>query len=225
MKKASELFDDTQRKRIDAAITDAESKTAAEIVAVVATESGRYDRAEDSFGFWLAVVLGGAAHVTTPISRADQGSWHGFSHAGHALLVLVVMAVAYLAGAWLAARRPGLRRWFTPEKQMHDETEARARQAFFDQRVYRTKAGSGLLIYVSLYERRAVVLADDRCADRLTQDLLNAIRDAVVEGMKKNDPTDGLCRAIQIAGAQLGALVPRPLNDKNEISNSLVLID
>ena len=39
---------------------------------------------------------------------------------------------------------------------------ARAREVFFDKRVYRTAGGTGLLVYVSLYERMAAVIADQK---------------------------------------------------------------
>ncbi len=47
MKRASKLFDIEQRQRIEQAVVEAESKSSCEIVPVVATSSGRYDRPED----------------------------------------------------------------------------------------------------------------------------------------------------------------------------------
>ena len=58
MIKATRLITDADRQRINAAIADAELHTSAEIVPVVASASGRYDRAEDIAGLWLGGVGG-----------------------------------------------------------------------------------------------------------------------------------------------------------------------
>ena len=56
MKPASSLFNDQARERVNQAIAQAESKTSAEVVPVVATASGRYDRPEDIVGLWLGII-------------------------------------------------------------------------------------------------------------------------------------------------------------------------
>ena len=59
-----------------------------------------------------------------------------------------------------------LRRLFTPHTQMREEVLSRAREVFFDQRIHHTGGASGVLLYVSLFEHMAAVIADqsDRCA-------------------------------------------------------------
>ena len=57
MLSAARFFSDADRKRINECVGTAELKTSAEIVPVVATSSGRYDRAEDLVGLLLGIVL------------------------------------------------------------------------------------------------------------------------------------------------------------------------
>ncbi len=55
MQRASDFFNGEQRKHIEKAVVEAEAKTSCEIVPVVATASGRYDRPEDMIGLWMAI--------------------------------------------------------------------------------------------------------------------------------------------------------------------------
>ena len=74
MQRASELFTDKQKTRIRDAVASAEAGTSAEVVPVVATASGRYDRPEDVVGLWLGLVCLGLAWWLLPEARAQAGS-------------------------------------------------------------------------------------------------------------------------------------------------------
>ena len=74
MKRASQFFSDTDRQAIEAAVAAAEQRTSAEIIPVVATASGRYDRAEDLFGVIVALVALSVAWLGFQDIRAPS-SW------------------------------------------------------------------------------------------------------------------------------------------------------
>ena len=57
MANASEFLTQDELKSVEQAVADAEHKTSVEIVPVIASVSGRYDRAEDLAGLWLGTVL------------------------------------------------------------------------------------------------------------------------------------------------------------------------
>ena len=67
MKKASQHFTEEEKKKISQAVKDAESKTAAEIIPVAATSSGRYDRAEDIIGLVIGIIVMVNALAFAPI--------------------------------------------------------------------------------------------------------------------------------------------------------------
>ena len=56
MKTASQVIGPDDRAKIEAAIASAETKTSAEVVVIVATRSGLYDRAEDLVGLVLGLL-------------------------------------------------------------------------------------------------------------------------------------------------------------------------
>jgi len=225
MRRASEFFTSDEKARIEAAIAEAEGETSAEIVPVVATASGRYDRAEDIVGLWCALIL--MALVWWWFPRTDDGGamW-GFSWAMIELPALIAASVlGFIAGTAMATHAHGLRLLFTPRREMREEVLARARQAFFDNRVHRTAGATGLLVYVSVYERTAAVVADEALTEKLGQPALDRLCEQLVAGIKEGHAADALCRVIRDAGAQVGAVLPRAKDDVNELPNRLVVVD
>ena len=225
MQYASSLFSATDRQRINQTIQAAESLTSAEIVPVVATASGRYDRAEDLIGLWLGVLLVVAVSVFSPAAMAEPGGWDSHPLLWQTLKLVAVLLGGFLVGAVLSSRIGWLRRLFTPATQMRDEVNQRARSVFFDNRVHHTQSGGGLLIYISLFERIAVILADQQILDSLGQSPLDDLCQTLTQQLQSKQPTEALCQTIQAAGEKLQPALPRAHDDANELPDSLVTID
>lgn len=224
MQKASQIISAEQRMRIESAVLAAESKTCCEIVPVVATVSGRYDRAEDLAGLWCAVVGAVIAFLTLP-GHTDAGQWGGIPMWGQVLLLAIVMLLSFIAGAAIAGRFHGLRRLFTPRQQMQEEVNLRARELFFDRRVHHTTGASGLLIFVSLNERIAVVLGDRSVVESLGQTFCGELCQRLTFNLRSDDVAAAICETIQHAAASLESALPRTNQDVNELPDALVLLD
>ena len=224
MQKASETINVDQRTQIEAAVSKAESKTRCEIVPVVATSSGRYDRAEDLVGLWCAVLGAVVAFLILPGS-VDTGRWGGIPIWGQILLLAFVMLVCFVVGAVLATRLHGLRRMFTPRQQMEEEVNLRARELFFDRRVHHTDGASGVLIFVSLYERTAVVLGDRGVMDALGQTFCTDLCTRLTTNLRNEDAAAAICDTINHAASSLESALPRMDHDVNELPDTLVLLD
>ena len=107
---------------------------------------------------------------------------------------------------------------------MREETTARARQVFFDNRVYRTAAGTGVLLYLSLYERTAVVLAGDPVMEKLGQEAIDEVCAELTSALRAGDLAEALCATLEDMGERLGRVLPRAEGDVNELPNTLVLM-
>lgn len=224
MRQASTFFNEEQRARIEQAVADAESKTAAEIVPAVVSASGRYDRAEDIVGLWLALVLMALVWSFWP-ARDDAPMW-GFHWERFGLPAFVAVGLAgFVAGATLAARACWLRRLFTPRAQMRDEVETHARRVFFDDRIHHTEAAAGVLIYISLHERMAAILADHAAAEALGQPAIEALCERLTRGLGSDDPEAALTGVIRELGDRLAGPLPCTACDRDEIPNALVTLD
>lgn len=225
MQRASNLFSADQRQKIQETVAQAEATTSCEIVPVVATASGRYDRAEDILGLWLATIAAILVWTLYPRMPKETGDWAGLSFDTGLLALVASIVVAFLVGAMLGSQISWLRRLFTPSDQMKDEVAAKARQAFFDRRVHHTSGATGLLIYVSLFEHTATILADQEVLEKLGQTALDELCQQLTAGLHQGHPTDAMCGVIEAAGKQLASVLPRTDTDTNELPDALVLID
>jgi putative membrane protein len=224
MKTASTLFNEQQRQFIAAAVTEAEQGTAGEIVPVVATVSGRYDRAEDLFGLLLGLV------ALVVIWVLFQGTTETAWAAGHTptlglAAVIAIIVAGFLVGATLATRFPVLRLPFIPPREMRHEVERRALEAFQRYRIRTTRGGTGVLIYVSLYEHMVRVVGDEAVTEKISREDWEDICRLVVDGMKTDNAAQGLTLAIRQSGELLARHFPILPDDHNELSNELILID
>ncbi len=225
MQRASNHFNEQQRKQIEKAVVEAEAKTSCEIVPVVATASGRYDRAEDMIGLWSAVLAAATVWLMFPRQSNESGSWGGMPFYVGLLTMVAGVVLAFIAGTVAGSRIGWLRRLFTPRKQMLEEVASRAREIFFDKRVHHTSGATGVLIYVSLFEHMAVVLGDQEVLDKLGQALLDRLCQQLTEGLHQRNSTDAISSVIAEAGKQLSGPLPRAEGDVNELQDTLVLID
>ena len=225
MQRASKLFSDEQKQAVNTAIAEAESQTSAEIVPVVSTASGRYDRPEDIVGLWLGALALAVVWFVVPQHSDAVGTWGGTSPLIKLIYMLLALAGGFFIGAVVASRVGPLRWLFTPSKQMRDEVAGRACQAFFDSTIHHTAGGTGVLIYVSLYERMAAVLADQSILDKLGPDALEELRDKLTADLRDSEPTEALCQALRDAGQRLAEVLPRAEDDVNELPDHLVIVD
>jgi putative membrane protein len=225
MKRALNPVTTEQRDRIAAAVAEAESKTSAEIVPVVAAISGRYDRAEDMVGLLAGLIFLAVAWAIFPRVPVEPGSWATTVNVYELPALMAAVVAGFMFGLPLAMRFPRLHRFFIPRTEVRQEVMGRAQRVFFDSRVYRTAAGTGVLLYVSLYERTAVVLAGDAVMEKLGQQAVDGVCAQLVSAMRVGDPAGALCAVLKDLGERLGAVLPRPEGDVNELANRPVIMN
>ncbi|MHC4547132.1 MAG: TPM domain-containing protein [Planctomycetota bacterium] len=226
MQRAGDMFDAGQRERISRAVAVAERGTAGEIVPVVATASGRYDRAEDLCGLTVALLALIAVWLGFQEVRTEERGWApSLVPAVGLVTVLLVVAIGFVLGAALAGRLPLLRRAFLREREMREEVERAAAAAFQQFRVRRTAAATGIVLYVSLYERMVRVVGDDAIAAKLGRADWEGVRDRVLAGLREGQAAEGLVAGIEAAGELLRRHFPVAADDEDELHNELRILD
>jgi putative membrane protein len=161
---ASKLLTEEEICRVNVAIEQAQGRTSARIVPVIATSSVRYDRVEDMVGLWAAAL--GLALLCMFLSGAPLSkdwSLPGRVWGTGLLLVLGIISAGFIGGALLGTRIGWLRRLFLTQRKMNSAVQERAREVFSRHLVrYGSEDDSKLvLIYVSLCEHDVVVLSSD----------------------------------------------------------------
>jgi len=225
MQPPAERFDVQTRQRVQQAIAAAESRTSAEIVAVVAPDSGRYERAEDLVGLCLGLMAMALTGALWPVEYPEPGSWTEMSPWLHLAAQIAATVAGFLIGIAMANRVGWLRRVLTPRRQMRDKVWARARKTFFDRRIYATANASGLLVYVSLLERTAAILADRTVLEKLGQQALDELCNQLTTQLRQQDLAAALCSTIEAAGLRLATVLPRTGEKRNELDDSLVVLE
>lgn len=226
LKRASQVFTEGERERIDAAVAAAEAKTSGEIVPVLATESDGYDRAEDLAGLVFALAMLGVVWGLAPgLRSASEWDPAALAPAVEYWHVLLIVLPLFIVGAWLAARFPLLRRIFLREERMRRCVEDAADRVFRQRRVASTREATGIHIYVSLFERTVRVTGDAAIAAKLDDAAWAEVRDLILAGFRDGRPCDGFCAAIGRCGEILAAHFPAREDDRNELPDRLVLLD
>ena len=109
-----------------------------------------------------------------------------------------------------------------PESTIDRRVQARARLAFLDEGVFRTRDRSGMLLFVALRERRALVLADEGISACVEPAEWQAIIDRLVATIRAGKPTAGMVEAIEACGRLLERQgPPARSDDDDELSDGL----
>jgi putative membrane protein len=88
----------------------------------------------------------------------------------------------------------------------------------------RRKDRSGILIFVSLAERYARIIADDEIAARVPQSEWQAAVGALVAHMRDGRIADGFITAINVCGNELAKHFPRTDESRNDTADRIYLI-
>ncbi len=220
---ASKLFSEDDRKAISAAVAEAEKKTSAEIVPVVATTSDRYERAEDLAG--LGGALAAVAVVWTAVQRLHT-DWEG--HPELALQLPTVLAIfvgGWALGVLLARMIPPLKRALISRKSSLARVLVAAHHAFESLHVGGTSGSTGVVIYVSLFERRVCVWADRSVSEKISEAEWKDACETLTRGLRDGKPREGFVEAIRKLGDVLAKPFPIKPEDLNELSNELRILD
>ncbi len=195
-------------KVIEAKIGEVEKTTAAEIVVHVVARSDPY--AAQRLGW--AVVLGALTAEVLAYQFPDPClPWALELAAGFSLILWFVFGI------------PALLSKLAPPGLKGAKVHRRAQAAFIENRVHRTRDATGVLILVSMFERRVEILADEGIHARVGVEGWKAHVRRIIEGMKAGKPVDGIVQTIGLIGAELKTEVPIKPDDENELSNEVVV--
>lgn len=222
------ILSPADHERVSAAIVAAESGTAGEIVTVVTDSSDGYS---DVALAWAALValLSLVALAVAPafylgLYERLAGGWvHDWTHRELFTLAAVVAALKF--GAMVLLQMiPGLRFILIPgpikTRRVHD----RALRAFRVGAEQRTSGRTGVLIYLSMREHRAEVLADAAIAGKVDVEVWAEALEALLAQVRTGDVVGGMCAAIERVGVVLAAHFPRSAADRNEVPDRLIEI-
>ena len=214
----SRWFSQSDLDRIKAAVRDAEQKTSGEIVPYVVDHCDHYEEAEWRFGALLGALALGALlflRESTSLGWGLDLLWIG---------VLTLAAAA--AGIILVKFTPSLKRFWSGHGLIDRRVSQRAAEAFITEEVFNTERRTGVLLFVSLLERRVLVVGDSGINAKVEKADWNAIVQKILRGIRAGRPAEGLIDAIEHSGMLLEKHgLHRRRDDKDELPDSLRMSD
>jgi putative membrane protein len=221
------MLTDVQQARVAAAVAAAEARSDGEIVTVIAPESDGYGDVVAHWSVLLAflglAVLAAAPGPWVTLLAGLDGGW-SVPTLGELLFgLLLLMALLFLVGRLLFGA-PAIRRLVIPAGTATRRVRCRAILLFRLSVESRTRAKTGVLVYLSLAERRAEIVADAAINERVEPETWGAAMAALIEGVRDDRPADGMIDAVERIGAVLAEHFPRSPDDTNELPDGLILL-
>jgi putative membrane protein len=200
-------FSKEDHEAVSAAIQSAEKRTNGQIVCVLAHASSDYA--------YIPILWASALALATPWPLINFTLWSVQRIFLIQLLVFIVAALVFSLTPLRLALVPG------------GVCRARARRAALEQfvvrRIANTRNRSGILIFVSLAERYARIIADDGIAQKVEASEWQAAIDALRDNMRVGRIAQGFTAAIERCGAVLAAHAP-PNGSPNELPDRLYVM-
>ena len=215
-------------QRVSEAVAKAERESDGEIVTIVAHRSDAYHDVALHYAV-LAMLLVPAWWAVVPQSWIDW--WSGLLLGWNAELtrpVVMLVLFAKLIAAFLIVRlalnyRP-LRLALTPGGTKSRRVRRRAVELFRSGCEMRTRGRTGVLIYLSLEERRAEIVADRAIAEQVAPEIWGEAMAVLVDEVKQGRPGNGLTLAVEKVGAVLAGILPPTLGNPDELPNRVILL-
>ncbi|MCL1981421.1 MAG: hypothetical protein FWG62_10160 [Proteobacteria bacterium] len=187
--------------------------TTGEIVPMVVSASHSYPEAALAGAAWLSMPSALVAALVTGslFWWQDQLLW----------LFLAFLA-CFFPLALLLMRIPWLLRLFIRKHRAQEEVERAAVNRFYGEGLHVTREATGVLIYISVLERRVFILGDRGINERIGPHAWQGLIDTLVAGIKEGCAGESLCSVIEKIGVMLHIHFPPVADDRNELDNLLI---
>ena len=211
--------------RVSEAIRAAEAGSDGEIVAITAVCSDDY---HDVGLHYAVLVLFLVLAFFAAFPDQLEGWWTrlmGWSDAPslrqYLTLLLGIALLKFLVALYVLKWKP-LRLALTPGATKSRRVRRRAVMLFKTGAERRTIGRTGVLIYLSLGERRAEIVGVEAITAVTTPETWGEAMTALIGDVKQGRPADGIVEAIGLIGAVLKAHFPKSAEDTNEIPDKLI---
>lgn len=219
-------FSAEDHARVSDAVHAAEATSDGEIAVITAGQS-------DSYADW-AMTLAALAAAAVPLWAALwpewltrvvdllTGGWRSELTPREMLTAVALFTLLKLGSVRLILGWMPLRMALVPPGMKRRRVRRSAVRAYRIAVEARTRAATGALIYLSLAERRAEIVADDAITSKVGPDPWGDAMAALIQHVRDGRATDGLVAAVGMIGATIAAHFPRSRDDKNELPDRLI---
>jgi putative membrane protein len=202
------MISDDDKKRITAAIREAERKTSGEIFCVVAQRAGNYRT--------IPFALAAGFSLIVPLPFILWSSWPASAIYTAQLAVFITLAIVFAL--------PSIRFRIVPRRRQHERAHMEAMSQFFAHGLQNTAQRTGVLIFAAAAERYAEIVADACINEKVSPDVWDDAIAALTAAIADGRPGDGFVTAIEKCGAVLAEHFPPGALARDELPDKLVEI-
>jgi putative membrane protein len=215
-----------EHKIVTDAVAAAENHTSGEIVTVIADRSDGYS---DVVLVWAVALAFTAMSLFALFPQPFMELWDrlagGWRHAwttGELASMIIGLGVASFALSWFLFSWDLLRFLCIPGPLKSARVRAQAMKHFKVGAESRTTGKTGIMIYLSMREHRAEIVADEPIAKLVPAEVWGeAMADMLVE-IRKGCIAEGMAAGVRDVGKVLSEHFPRGENDHNELPDRLI---
>ena len=217
---------DEQASLVSRAVTEAESQTSGEIVPVLADRSDGYTDVALwwalGLSFTIMSVFAAIPTALTGLLDTVSGGWvHDWTD-GEKLAALLAIGIAVFVLSLLVQSFQPLKFALVPGPVRSARARDAAIRHFKVGAERRTHGRTGVLLYVSMREHRAEIVADESIAEKVAAEVWGEAMADMLGEIREGRLAEGLAAGIRDVGVVLAEHFPREEHDENELPDRLI---
>ena len=212
--RAQKFLTPAEQDKITATVREMELRTSGEIVPMVVSSCDDYPTA--------AITAGTLISLPTAILLTHLLGGYFWISPQNLWLFLALFAFLYFIIFHAAMRIDKLKYPFLPRKRVDREVSEAALGAFYAEGLFQTRDANGILLFISVFEKRVTILADKGINEKLDPKTWDQIVDELTLAIRRGDRCKGICDAVRNIGEILEAHFPFQKDDEDELHNLIV---
>lgn len=220
--RAKDFFSRAEKEQIKKSVKAAEERTTGEIAVMLVDESDRYREAE------VAGTIATASFVSTFVSLildyAMASSWSLVPDPHYTSIWFWIPATAVLlAPSWYLFRFfPHLKLALLGRRRIETAVRQRSLLSFYQKGLHQTKNQTGILVFISLLERKVRIMGDRGIHAKIGQAFWNARASELVRGIREDRALEVLTEVVQKCGVELATHFPCGADNPDEVPDDVI---
>lgn len=210
---AQKFLTDQEQQRITTAVQEAEKTTSGEIIPMIVSRSHDYP---------VAAIRGSLLFSIPPaLLLPVLGSHLFWMDPYNVWYFLSCFVPLFLLTHFVMGKIPKLHSRFVTGKEAETEVHEEAVKSFYFEKLYKTEKENGVLLFISLFEKRAVILADYGAHRLIPQEEWEKIVTKLTKGIRNDNSCTSICEAISEIGTLLHNHFPSE-KKQDELHNLII---
>ena len=217
---------EADRARVGEAVRAAEANTSGEIVTIVADKSDAYHDVGLHYAILamllVPILFAMFPHLPDRVLELVTGGWENeTNYPALYILIFTAMTAVFLIVRYTMAIMP-LRHALTPKATRRRRVRRKAIELFKVGTEKRTTGRTGILIYLSMGEHMAEIVADEAIHQSVAETEWGDSMAALIDDVANGRIADGMIAAVEKVGAILSDHLPRASDDRNELPDRVI---